>query len=185
MKIKGFILHSRKEFVIENFGIDAWKKVLHSLPSEDQTLYEGFIPTSDWYDFEIGKRVDDAIFNLLGEGSAQQFEAIGRKSARRHLTGIHASFIEPGNPQAFLEKADTIYEYYYDTGYREYEQTGPTSGILTTFDAETYSSPDCLTVIGWYKEALAMCGAKNIRIEEKACRARGDEYCQYHIEWEM
>ena len=66
MKIKGFILHSRKEFVIENFGIEAWKKVLNALPSADQQLYEGFIPTSDWFDFEIGKRVDEAIFNLLG-----------------------------------------------------------------------------------------------------------------------
>ena len=77
MKIKGFILHSRKEFVIDNFGIDAWKKVLDALPMEDQKLYEGFIPTSDWYDFEIGKRVDEAIFNLLGEGSSEQFEDIG------------------------------------------------------------------------------------------------------------
>jgi uncharacterized protein (TIGR02265 family) len=185
MKIKGFILHSRKEFVIENFGIEAWDKVLFSLPASDQKIYQGFIPTSDWYDFEIGQRVDEAIFKMLGKGSSEQFEEIGRKSARRHLTGIHAAFIESGNPQAFLRKAEMIYKYYYDQGYREYEETGPTSGILTTYDAETYSTPDCLTVIGWYKEALAMCGAKNISITEKICRARGGEYCQYYVQWEM
>jgi hypothetical protein len=42
-----------------------------------------------------------------------------------------------GDPESFLKKAEMIYEYYYDTGYREYEATGDTSGILTTYDAET------------------------------------------------
>ncbi len=185
MQIKGFILHSRKEFVIENFGIDRWNEVVDALPAEDQTIYEGFILTSEWYDFEIGKRLDEAIVKMLGEGSSEKFEDIGRKSAQRHLMGIHSSFIEPENPQAFLEKAEMIYEYYYDTGYREYEQTGETSGILTTYDAETYSTPDCLTVIGWYKEALKMCGAKNVSITEDTCRAKGADYCQYVVKWDI
>ena len=89
------------------------------------------------HDFEIGKRLDEAIVELLGEGSSKKFEDIGRKSAQQHLTGIHASFVEQGDPESFLKKAEMIYEYYYDTGYREYEATGETSGILTTYDAET------------------------------------------------
>ncbi len=185
MKIKGFILHSRKEFVIENYGINAWEKVVKTLPEEDHDIYKGFILTSNWYDFEIGKRLDEAIVQVLGEGSSKEFEDIGKKSAQRHLTGIHASYIEPGNPQEFLKKAGTIYEFYYDIGYREYEQTGPNSGILTTYDAETYSIPDCSTVIGWYKEALKMCGAKKVDISEETCRASGGDYCQYMVKWEM
>ena len=31
MQIKGFILHSRKEFVIENFGIDRWDEVVKAV----------------------------------------------------------------------------------------------------------------------------------------------------------
>lgn len=184
MKIKGFILHSRKEFVIDNFGLESWAAVQSTLPEEDQDIFKQFILTSNWYDFEIGKRLDNAIVEVLGKGSPKVFEDIGKKSAQRHLAGIHASFIEPDDPQAFLKKADTIYQYYYDVGYREYEETGPNSGLITTYDAETFSIPDCLTVIGWYKEALRMCGAKNIAIHEETCRAKGEDYCQYVVEWE-
>jgi len=184
MQIKGFILHSRKEFVIDNFGLESWEKVVSSLPDEDQQIYKGFILTSNWYDFSIGERLDAAIVEVLGSGSSKVFKDIGKKSAQRHLTGIHSSFIEPGNPQAFLQKAETIYEFYYDTGFREYEETGPTSGVLTTYEAETFSVPDCLTVIGWYEEALKMCGATNVRITEDTCRAKGGEFCQYKVEWE-
>jgi hypothetical protein len=84
-----------------------------------------------------------------------------------------------------MKKAPVIYKFYYDTGYREYEQTGPNSGVLTTYDAETFSVPDCLTVIGWYREALLMCGARNVIVEEEECKAKGGRCCRYRFEWEI
>ena len=57
------------------------------------------------------------------------------------------------------------------------------SDFRYAYDAETFSVPDCLTVIGWYKEALRMCGASKVTIEEVAYRARGDEFCRYEFSW--
>ena len=184
LKIKGFILHSRKEFVIEHFGDNAWNSVLEALPEKHREILSETILTASWYDFEIGKQLDMTIVDILGDGAKQVFEDIGAKSAQRNLTGIHASFIEGNDPQAFLKKAGMIYKFYYDVGHRVYEETSPTSGIITTYDAETYSVPDCLTVIGWYKEALKMCGAKNITMEEETCRALGGDFCRYKVNWE-
>jgi hypothetical protein len=84
-----------------------------------------------------------------------------------------------------MRKAPVIYKFYYDTGYREYKETGPTSGVLTTFGAETFSRPDCLTVIGWYKEALRMCGAVRVVVTEEECRALGDPHCRYRFQWKV
>jgi len=42
---------------------------------------------------------------------------------------------------------------------------------------------DCATVVGWYKEALGMCGARDVRMDEVQCRARGDSVCQYTVSW--
>jgi uncharacterized protein (TIGR02265 family) len=125
------------------------------------------------------------IVEVLGGGDEQVFEQIGAKSAQKNLHGVHRFFITPGKPQSFMRKADIIYKFYYDTGYREYNETGPTSGVMTTYKAETFSIPDCLTVIGWYKEALRMCGAKNVMVIEDSCRARGGEFCRYQFSWEM
>jgi hypothetical protein len=51
----------------------------------------------------------------------------------------------------------TIYAFYYDQGQREYERTGTSEGVLTTYGAATFSAPDCATVVGWYRCALEMC----------------------------
>lgn len=48
---------------------------------------------------------------------------------------------------------------------------------------ETLSANDCLTVIGWYEEALRMCGATTVRMTEETCRARGGPYCRYQVSW--
>jgi hypothetical protein len=184
MKIKGFILNSRKEFVKEHFGKDGWEKVLAALSTEDQERLASAVLKALWYDFAVGERLDQAIMNELGQGNRKIFENIGRKSAKIHLTTIHKVFVRPGKYHKFMEQAPVIYNFYYNKGHRTYEETGPTSGVMTTYGAETFSGPDCLTVIGWYKEGLEMCGARNVKISEKTCRAQGGTCCQYYLSWE-
>jgi hypothetical protein len=153
------------------------------MPPGDQELL-AVIVASKWYPFETGERLDRAIVRVLGGGRGSVFEDIGARSARRSLANEHEPFLTPGDPQAFLRFAGVIYRYYYDTGRREYEETGSTSGVLTTYDAETFSTGDCLTVIGWYKVALQMCGAKNVRVVEEECRAAGGSCCRYVVNWD-
>ncbi|UCF04435.1 MAG: TIGR02265 family protein [bacterium] len=185
MKIKGLVLHARKEFVVVNFGEVAWGRVLDALPKDDREVLSQTILTASWYSFEIGMRLDQVIVDVLGEGNEKIFEEIGARSARRGLTKVHKSFLTPGDPQSFMKKAPVIYKFYYDTGYREYKETGPSSGVMTTYEAETFSRPDCLTIIGWYKEALRMCGAVQVVVTEEECRALGDPYCRYHFQWKV
>jgi len=183
VKVKGNIIKARQAFVVDRFGEDGWVRVLEALPEEDRKAFGGMIVNVAWFDFAQATRLDEAIVRVLGGGNTRLFEEMGRASARENLTGVHSNLVASGDPQAFMKKANLIYRFYYDVGHREYEQTGPTEGTLRTFDAETFSVADCATVIGWYTEALAMCGAKNVRMEETRCRARGDDACEYTVRW--
>ena len=182
-RVKGAVLRSRLGFVEERFGKDAVTRVLASLDADDQKKLR-LILSAGWYPFELGKRLDDAIVRVLGDGKPEFFEKLGEASATQNLGGVHESYLTPGQPHALLEKADAIYKTYYDTGRREYKKTGEKSGELTTYDAETFSVPDCLTVVGWHRRALEMCGARNVRIVEDECRAKGGAVCRYRIAWD-
>ena len=182
-RVKGAVLRSRLAFVEERFGKDALSRVLASLQADDQKKLRAVV-SAGWYSFDIGTRLDDAIVHVLGGGKGNVFEQLGEASATQNLGTVHGSFLEPGQPHAFLAKANAIYRTYYDSGRREYEKTGPTSGQLTTFDAESFSIPDCLTIIGWHRRALEMCGARNVRIVEEECRAKGGTVCRYRIAWD-
>ncbi|HTC23335.1 MAG TPA: TIGR02265 family protein [Gemmatimonadales bacterium] len=182
-QVKGAVLKSRIAFIEENFGKDAVQQVLATLPPDDQRPFR-LLFTSNWYPFELGKRLDDAIVRVVGQGRADFFERLGAASAEKNLSSLHAGYLTPGDPQAFLGKAPQIYSLYYETGRREYTATGPTAGTLTTYDAETFSAPDCLTVVGWYRRALELCGAKRVSVVEDECRAKGGAVCRYRVRWE-
>lgn len=181
-QIKGTILKSRLAFVEEHWGAEGVNALLATFTAEDQRALQSLL-TSKWYPFELGKRLDAGVVEVLGKGDPTLFERLGAASAQTNLTSVHKTFLTPGRPHAFLAKAQQIYGFYYETGRRAYEQTGENSGVITTSDAETYSVPDCLTVVGWYRHALEMCGATGVEIVEDECRAKGDAVCRYVVSW--
>jgi uncharacterized protein (TIGR02265 family) len=182
-KVKGSVLRSRLEFVEEKFGADALQNVMQSLSAEDQQALNNMLPSS-WLPFEVGRNLDDEIVKVVGGGKIEFFEQLGVASAEKNLTTVHSAFLTPDDPHGFLKKAPQIYRLYYQTGRREYEKVGEKEAVLTTHEAETFSNPDCSTVIGWYKRALEYCGAVNPQVVEEECRARGSEVCRYRVTWE-
>ncbi len=185
MKIKGLMLHSRRDYVQENFGAGAWDRVLKGLPPADQEILQGAIFAAQWYPVELGERVDRAIVQVLGGGKSAVFEELGRKSAERSLTREYQTFLRPGDPQSLMRMAPLIHRRFYDSGRCEYEETGPCSGVMTIFESTTYSVPDCLTALGFIKQGLSMCGAQAIQGHETQCRTRGDDVCRFEFEWRI
>ena len=181
-QVKGAVLKSRLAFVEEHFGKDGAERVLQSLGPDDQRPLR-MLFTSNWYPFELGRRLDETIVSVLGGGRRELFERLGAASAEKNLSSLHRGYLTPGDPHAFLAKAPQIYAQYYETGRREYQRTGERSGALVTHDAQSFSEPDCLTVIGWYRKALELCGAQEVQVRETECRAKGGAVCRYEVSW--
>ena len=182
-QIKGAVLKSRLSFVEEHAGKEGVQRVLATLPAADQRTLR-MLFTSNWYPFELGKALDDAIVRVLGRGRTEFFERLGEASAEKNLGSIHGGYLTRGDAHAFLAKSPSIYSLYYEAGRREYQPTGPKEGVLTTHDAETFSAADCLTVVGWYRKALEMCGVSRPRVQEEECRASGGRVCRYRVRWD-
>ena len=112
------------------------------------------------------------------------FERLGAASAEKNLSTVHGGYLTKGDAHGFLAKSPSFYSLYYEAGRREYTPVGPKEGVFTTYDAETFSAPDCLTVVGWYRKALEMCGVAGVKIVEEECRAKGGKVCRYRVTWE-
>ena len=182
-QVKGAVLKSRLAFVERQSGKPGVERVLATLPPDVQRTLR-MLFTSNWYPFAIGKALDEAIVQVLGGGRPEFFERLGEASAEINLTTVHSSYLTKGDAHGFLAKSPSIYSLYYETGRREYQPTGPKEGVLTTRDAETFSAPDCLTVVGWYRKALEMCGVRGVWVVEEECRAKGGAVCRYRVKWD-
>jgi uncharacterized protein (TIGR02265 family) len=181
-QVKGSVLKARLVFAEEHGGPQGVARVLAALPADAREALRTVL-TMKWYPFDLGRQLDDAIVRELGGGRREFFEKLGEASAEKNLTTLHRAFLVEGDPHAFLAKASQIYALYYETGRRDYSRTGEREGVLTTSGAETFSAPDCLTVVGWYRRALELCGATGVRVVEEECRAQGGAVCRYRVSW--
>ncbi len=180
-KVKGGAIQSRLAFVRDHGGEGAVERVLERLAEEDRRACEHVFAAA-WYPFELNQRLDEAIAAELGMGD-KVFILMGEKSATHNLGSTHRAFVTERDPHGLLKRAAQIYQAYYDTGHRTYERLSDTKAVLRTFESETYSTHDCLTVVGWHRKAIEMCGGTNVRVTETKCRARGGDVCEYVCEW--
>jgi len=181
--IKGGVLKSRLAFLEGRGGPEAVRRVLGTLLSEERALLSGELDPAGWYPFETGSHLDAAIEAELGGGDAL-FREMGAQSARDNLSFAQRAFVRERDPHALLKGAASIYRLYYDTGRRTFERQGVRKVVLRTYDSSTFSRADCLTVVGWHEQVIAMCGGHNVRVTEVRCRTRGDEVCEYVCEWD-
>jgi uncharacterized protein (TIGR02265 family) len=182
--IAGNVLLSRLAFAQERLGSSGLEQLLQPLPSADQHTLHRVKPAA-LYTMDLNQRLDEALAQHLSPADpAAIYVELGRASADKNLAGPHQTFLQPGDPQRFMASAKYIYKFYYAVGTRTYERTGPTSGILRTFDAPEVSTSDCLTVVGWHQRALELCGAREVTITHPSCRAQGAVHCEYAFQWE-
>lgn len=181
LKVKGGALLSRLAFVREHRGEDGVQKVLARLPEADRGLCAQVL-TGGWYPFELNEKIDQAVAAEMGMGD-NVFLLMGEKSALQNLGGPHKAMLSIGDPHGLLRRTPQIYQMYYDVGRRSYDHSGEKKAILRTYDAPTFSRPDCLTVVGWHRKAIEMCGGTKVRVTETQCRAKGAEHCEYVCEW--
>ena len=183
VQIKGAVLKARLALIEQMAPGKGLPAVLGRLKPEEASTLQSLLATR-WYPFDLGRRLDAAIVDELGGGQPAFFERIGAASAEQNLRGVHKQFLVEGDPQEFLSRAPMVYAFYYDQGRRDYEPAGPREAVLTTHGAEVFSVPDCATVVGWHRRALEMCGARNPRVVEEECRARGGTVCRYRLSWD-
>jgi len=181
VKVKGGPLLSRLAFVREHKGEEGVRNVLARLPEADRAACANIL-TGGWYPFALNEKLDTAVAAEMGMGD-NVFLLMGEKSAVQNLSGPHRAMLSVGDPHALLRRTPQIYQMYYDVGRRTYDAAGEKKAVLRTYDAPTFSRQDCLTVAGWHRKAIEMCGGTRVRITETQCRAKGAAHCEYVCEW--
>ena len=183
-RIRGTVLRARLQYVRDHGGEERLREVLGRLSEADRAELAGMILPVAWYSLALNLRLDAAIAAVLSPGDPKRvFLEMGRASADANLTGNQRPYVREGDPHFLLSAAPRIYATYYAVGRRTYEKVGEKSVILRTFDAETVSANDCLTVVGWHVRAIELCGGRDVKVVETQCRAQGAPHCEYHCDW--
>ncbi|MDD3626234.1 MAG: hypothetical protein PHV06_02830 [bacterium] len=183
-KVKGGTIKSRIDFIKENYGEEGLNLLLSAFSKEDQKILTGILLYSSWYSFELYEHLDKVIHEKLAPVDKKIYEKLGAYSARVHLNSIYKFYLKNNDPLAFCKGFNNIFRSYYDSGKVEIEEVSPNQVMFRIYDFASPSRQDCDSNVGYIREALSLCGAKNPRVFETKCRVKGDNFCEIAASWE-
>jgi hypothetical protein len=181
--VKGTLLLARMKYV-QKVAPEKVAIVLASLPAADEHLLRSLLLPSSWYPLDLLRRFESSIVSVLQQGSRSEVLLdIGRATAALNLTGTQRGYVRDGDPHFLLERSSGIYACHFNVGSRTYEKIGERAGVVRTVKPFTDAKDACLITVGWLERAIEIAGARNARVVETQCAAKGAPHCEIVCEW--
>ncbi|MGZ8731039.1 MAG: V4R domain-containing protein [Thermoanaerobaculia bacterium] len=182
VRIRGLLPSAHLQWVRDYYGERVAIRVLSILPPEAAAEVNGALP-SGWCSFESLLLLDAAIAEVCGRDARQTYRDLGRYTAHIGLTDNERAMIR-SDVHRFLRCFAVRDALFQDRGTCTYAQDGPLRGMVIANGAWAWSRVHCDTMAGWLEQVLEVHGAREVRVDERSCRASGADRCAFLLEWE-
>lgn len=185
MNIKGTGVKSVNEFIKNKFP-DRYHDWLSQLPDESKIIFANPIYVSTWYPIQDAiAKPTQLIASLFYENDieAAALEA-GRYSAEMALKGIYKVFLKVASPNFIINRATIVSSSYFSACNFVVIENLSKNAIFRITRLDGINEIIEFRIKGWVEKAIAMAGAKNVKIKITKSLTKGDEFSEFHIFWE-
>jgi predicted hydrocarbon binding protein len=179
---KGLSFVAVRDYVLDRSGRAHWAAAVARLPKEDGEIIEGVVGVG-WYPLDLFARVLRAVDREIGTGDLSTIAPMGRFEAERDVPTIHRVLLKMVRPAFIVEKMAELWPRYNSTGRLVVRRLGA-KAVDVTLDDWSDDEALCASIQGYSERALQLAGARQLRLAQTACKARGAPACVFHAAWE-
>jgi hypothetical protein len=176
------VILARVEWVTSQFGHAGMARVLEAMPREQAHAVKMVSTLSEWAPFDAYVALGMAIDTIYGSGDLTLCRVLGRYAAEVNLPLVYRVFYKFGSVHYLLGKAASVWSAHYDSGSASTHRFDGGIGF-TVHDFATPHPVHCLGILGWAEQSVALTGATVTEADEPKCRTRGDDVCDFRIEF--
>ena len=180
--VKGSPVRSLQKFIDAELSPDQRDTVFRNLPPEFATRFRTPILATETVPVHMLNRFTEEAAKAKNEPVEAFARRAGREAAGDAVKGIYRFFALVMTPPALLGKASQMWSSLYNRGeMRVEDQTGTSARIrIANFPSE---AAGCARVSGWIERMAELTGAKNIKVEQTQCFAKGNPCCEWLVKW--
>ncbi len=180
--VKGSPVRSLQKFIEHELTSDQRNTVLHALPDDFASRLRGHILPTETIPVTLLNQLTEEAARAKGEPIDVFARRAGREAAADAVRGIYRFFALVLTPAALLSKASQMWRALYNRGQLTVtDQTDHGATIkLLDFPSELAG---CSRTTGWIERMAELTGAKNVRIQQTQCYAKGAPHCEWSITW--
>jgi hypothetical protein len=183
VQIKGSAIKETIEQVKHRAGEPALRKILDLLSQEDRTILQAEIFTSSWYSLDLFVRFLELEIRILADGKEEMVTRGSEAVIERQLRGIYRAFVKLGSPEFVIKRVAAVHATYFQGVSIDVQLPERGRALIKYVGFEPQHRIMGFAIIGFFKKALEISGAKNVVIYFPTPIEEGGEYTELSLAW--
>ena len=165
VQIKGSIVLDTVRAVKTRASEEEYAKILSLLNKDTRKIFEGEIFSSTWYPLDDFMGFQKAFVHVLFGGREEILIRGAELLFEKQLEGMYKAFIKQGSPEFLLKRLAAVHETYYKGVSAKVEMDSACKATIryTGFEKQHHLAE--YGIIGFFRKALEISGAKNVAAE--------------------
>ena len=181
--VKGSPVRSLQRFLDGEFTPEQLRGILATLPPPFDTRLAAPILATETVPVSILNQLTTEAAKVKGEAVDSFARRAGREAAGDAVKGVYRFFALVLTPAALLSKASTMWSSLYNRGEMRVENQTDRGATLKIVDFPSEAA-GCARITGWIERMAELTGARNLRVVQTQCYAKGAPHCEWTISWQ-
>ena len=183
VQIKGSAIKETINQIKARNGEDALQKIFDLLDEETLTVCQGEIYSSSWYPLAIFTRFLEVEIRVLADGREEMITRGSEVVIEKQLRGIYKAFVKLGSPEFVIKRIAAVHATYFQGVPIEVNLQGPGKAVVRYTGFEKQHRIMGFAIIGFFKKALEISGAKDVVLRFTVPIEEGKEFAELSIAW--
>jgi|SRR5215472_2414329 len=184
LHIKGTAVLGTMEAIQRRAGKEELARILAHLDEETKMVLQGTISPSSWYSCDAFARFLEADIQETAGGNEQELIKRSEAVIERQLRGIYRMFVRLGSPEFVIRRIAAVHSTYFDGVQIIPEMHGSNSATLQYVGFSKNHRILEFVIIGFFKKALEISGAKKVDARFSVPMDNGERFCELGLHWE-
>jgi hypothetical protein len=159
------------------------RKILGLLDVETRKVCEGEIFSSTWYPLDLFTRFLEIEIKVLADGNEEMVTRGSEAVIERQLRGIYKAFVKLGSPEFVIKRIAAVHATYFQGVPIDVKLEGNNRALVRYSGFEKQHRIMGFAIVGFFKKALEISGAKDVVIRFSVPIEEGKEYSELSIAW--
>jgi hypothetical protein len=183
VQIKGSAIKETVEQIKRRSGEAAFQRILGLLEEQPRKVFEGEIFSSTWYPLDLFARFLEIEIKVLADGNEEAVTRGSEAVIERQLRGIYKAFVKLGSPEFVIKRIAAVHATYFQGVPIDVKLEGNNRAFVTYTGFEKQHRIMGFAIVGFFKKALEISGAKDVVIRFSVPIEDGKEYSELSIAW--
>ena len=185
IEIKGSAVGDAIKSVRSRSGDQVYATIVSQLKGDARTLFDPStrILPSEWYPLDSFVQFLEADIKITANGNEEELVKRSEVVVEKQLSGIYRLFVRMGSPSFLLNRISIIQEAYFRGIDVEVKMTSPSEASMKYTGFTKQHRLMGFTLIGFYRKAMELSGAKDVRTAFLTSIEEGKGYCELLLTW--